>query len=104
MPMNLRANLVEMDMLTVLETRAATPACWDALVFFGQNPAAQTFAEVIAQKSGQSTRQAAQDLDDLIALGVLAEFKNDKQKSYALVDDPLVRQAVIHFARRTAFD
>ena len=86
-------------MLAMIESYALNRARWDTLVFFGNNPSAESRAEVLAQKSGQSARVLQHELDDLMDMGILRLSQIGNQKVYALVVEPSVRNAVICFAQ-----
>jgi len=94
----------EFDLLAMIEANALNRTRWDALLFFGKNPSAHTRVDAIAQMCGQNERAVEHELDDLMDLGILRANQSGKQKMYALAVEPAVRNAVICFARRSAFD
>jgi len=97
-------DLPDPDLLAVVEAQASNPVRWNALVFFGNNPIMHTHADVIAQSVGWNPKAVEKELDGLIQIGILKARQTGCQLTYELVSDSSVRNAVIRFAHRSAFD
>ena len=97
-------NLANQNILTMIELWATNPACWNALVFFGKHPGMQTCADEISKAINWKVGLVEKEMNELIQNGILVAKPSGTRLAYELVPEPLVRCAVIQFARRTEFD
>ncbi|MBZ0277040.1 MAG: hypothetical protein K8I60_12900 [Anaerolineae bacterium] len=72
---------------------------WDLVRFFHDNPHAADTAENIARYTGRDLRTIVDELDGLVASGVLEENEISNLRIYTLVSDPAMQSMVGKFVQ-----
>ncbi len=84
-------------LLDFLQTRVNSFIKWDLVRFFHDNPHAADTAENIARYIGRDARAIAEELDGLVATGVLRQNDVPSTRLYALTSADDVRALVKDF-------
>ncbi len=89
--------MIDPKLREFLQTQVNSFVKWDLVRFFHDNPHAKDTVENIAHYTGRKTRAIADELDELVASGVLRAKDINDYRVYMLIDDADTRERLHHF-------